>query len=104
MIIKNVGLNPTRIGFYKLLKNQGAKIKFKNLKKINDEIRGDIFVKNCKLKAINASKDYYVSSTDDILLFVLAALTKGYKFSGIDDLANKAELLKWKNPRSNQYQ
>ena len=24
--IKNVGLNPTRIGFYKLLKNQGAKI------------------------------------------------------------------------------
>ena len=26
--IKNVGLNPTRIGFYKLLKKQGAKIKF----------------------------------------------------------------------------
>ena len=89
--IKNVGLNPTRIGFYKLLKNQGAKIKFKNLKKINNEIRGDIFVKNCKLKAINASKDYYVSSTDEYpILFVLAALTKGVsKFSGIDDLANK---------------
>ena len=91
LIIKNVGLNPTRIGFYKLLKNQGAKIKFKNLKKINDEIRGDIFVKNCKLKAINASKDYYVSSTDEYpILFILAALTKGVsKFSGIDDLANK---------------
>ena len=91
LIIKNVGLNPTRIGFYKLLKNQGAKIKFKNLKKINDEIRGDIFVKNCKLKAINASKDFYVSSTDEYpILFVLAALTKGVsKFSGIDDLANK---------------
>ena len=29
--IKNVGLNPTRIGFYKLLKNNGAKIKFKNV-------------------------------------------------------------------------
>ena len=89
--IKNVGLNPTRIGFYKLLKNQGAKIKFKNLKKINNEIRGDIFVKNCKLKAINASKDYYVSSTDEYpILFILAALTKGVsKFSGIDDLANK---------------
>ena len=91
LIIKNVGLNPTRIGFYKLLKNQGAKIKFKNLKKINNEIRGDIFVKNCKLKAINASKDYYVSSTDEYpILFILAALTKGVsKFSGIDDLANK---------------
>ena len=31
--IKNVGLNPTRTGFYKLLKNHGAKIKFNNLKK-----------------------------------------------------------------------
>ena len=31
--IKNVGLNPTRIGFYQLLKKQGAKIKFSNVKK-----------------------------------------------------------------------
>ncbi len=31
--IKNVGLNPTRIGFYELLKKHGAKIKFKNIKK-----------------------------------------------------------------------
>ena len=91
LIIKNVGLNPTRIGFYKLLKAQGAKIKFRNLKKNNNEIRGDIFVKNCKLKPIKASKDYYVNSTDEYpILFVLAALTKGIsKFSGIGDLANK---------------
>tara|TARA_B100001093_G_scaffold236253_1_gene226323 strand:- start:3819 stop:5165 length:1347 start_codon:yes stop_codon:yes gene_type:complete len=91
LIIKNVGLNPTRIGFYKLLISQGAKIKFKNLKKSNNEIRGDILVKNCKLKAIKASKDYYVSSTDEYpILFVLAALTKGVsKFRGIGDLVNK---------------
>ena len=89
--IKNVGLNPTRIGFYKLLKSQGAKIKFKNIKKNNNEISGDILVKNCKLKPIRASKDYYVSSTDEYpILFVLAALTKGVsKFSGIGDLVNK---------------
>ena len=31
--IKNVGLNPTRIGFYKILKTRGANIKFKNVKK-----------------------------------------------------------------------
>ena len=34
LTIKNVGLNPTRIGFYKLLKKHGAKIQFSNLKKI----------------------------------------------------------------------
>ena len=31
--IRNVGLNPSRIGFYKILKKQKAKIKFLNLKK-----------------------------------------------------------------------
>ena len=46
--IKNVGLNPTRIGFYDLLKKHGAKIKFKNLKKTNTEVIGDIIVRVVK--------------------------------------------------------
>jgi 3-phosphoshikimate 1-carboxyvinyltransferase len=89
--IKNVGLNPTRIGFYKLLKKHGAKIKFNNLKKENNEIRGDILVRSSKLKPIKASKDYYVNSTDEYpILFIIAALTKGTSiFQGIGDLANK---------------
>ena len=89
--IKNVGLNPTRIGFYQLLKNQGANIKLKVLKKENNEPRGDIYVKSCKLKPIKASKEYYVNSTDEYpILFVIAALTKGNSiFKGIEDLANK---------------
>jgi 3-phosphoshikimate 1-carboxyvinyltransferase len=89
--IKNVVLNPRRIGFYNLLKKHGAKIKFKNLKKINHEDIGDIEVQNSKLKAINASPDYYVSATDEYpILFVIAALTKGTSiFKGIEDLANK---------------
>ena len=89
--IKNVGLNPTRIGFYKLLKKQGAKIKFFNLKIENNEPRGDILVKSYKLKPIKASKEYYVNSTDEYpILFVIAALTKGVStFGGIEDLANK---------------
>ena len=89
--IKNVGLNPTRIGFYKMLKKQGAKIKFKNLKKKNNEIRGDILYKSCKIKPIKASKKYYVNSTDEYpILFVIAALTKGISiFKGIGDLQIK---------------
>ncbi|MDC0952417.1 3-phosphoshikimate 1-carboxyvinyltransferase [Pelagibacteraceae bacterium] len=89
--IKNVGLNPTRIGFYQLLKNQGANIRLKVLKKENNEPRGDIYVKSCKLKPIKASKEYYVNSTDEYpILFVIAALTNGNSiFKGIEDLANK---------------
>jgi len=89
--IKHVGLNPRRIGFYNLLKKHGAKIKFKNVKKINHEEVGDIEVKSSKLKAISASPNYYVSATDEYpILFVIAALTKGTSvFKGIEDLANK---------------
>ena len=89
--IKNVGLNNTRIGFYKILKERGAKIKFENIKKFNNEIRGDIVIKSSKLKPINASKKYYVNSTDEYpILFVIAALTRGISvFKGIGDLANK---------------
>tara|TARA_B100000963_G_scaffold361164_1_gene395202 strand:+ start:3037 stop:4380 length:1344 start_codon:yes stop_codon:yes gene_type:complete len=89
--IKNVGLNPTRIGFYNLLKRNGAKIKFKNKRKINNEIRGDILVQSCKLKSINASKNFYASMTDEYpILFVLASLIKGIStFKGIEDLSNK---------------
>ncbi len=91
LCIKNVGLNPTRIGFYKLLKKQGAKIKFSNIKKQNNELRGDILVSNCKIKPIKASKEYYVNSTDEYpILFTLAALIKGVSiFKGIGDLVNK---------------
>ena len=66
-------------------------IKFKNLKKENNEIRGDIIIKNCKLKPLRADKSFYVNSTDEYpILFVIAALTQGVSiFKGIEDLANK---------------
>ena len=91
LIIKNVGLNTSRIGFYHLLKNFGANIKFKNLKKKNNEPSGDIIIKSSKLKPIHASEKYYVNSTDEYpILFVIAALLNGTStFKGISDLANK---------------
>ena len=89
--IRNVGLNPTRIGFYQLLKKHGAKIKFKNIKKDNNEVYGDIYVQSSKLKPMKASKDFYVKTTDEYpILSVIAALTKGTSvFKGIGDLVNK---------------
>ena len=62
-----------------------------DIDKENNEIKGDIFVKSSILKPINASKKYYVNSTDEYpIMFVIAALTRGIsKFYGIGDLANK---------------
>ena len=89
--IRDVGLNPTRIGFYKILKKHNAKIKFLNLKKKNHEIRGDIVVKSSNIKPIKSLADMYPSTTDEyLLLFCIAGLTKGTSsFKGISDLANK---------------
>ena len=89
--IKNVGLNKTRTGFYELIKKQGAKIKFSNLIKKNNELRGDILVSSSNIKPIKASEAYYVNATDEYpILFVIAALSNGVSvFKGISDLANK---------------
>ena len=89
--IKNVGLNPTRTGFYEILKRQKANIKFINLRKKNHEVRGDILAQSCKLKPINASSKFYSKTTDEyLLLFVLASLAKGVStFNNISELQNK---------------
>lgn len=89
--IKNVGLNPTRTGFYQILKKQKVKLKFLNVKKENNEIRGDIIVKSCNLKPIRTPSHMYPSTADEFpILFVMAALIKGVSvFKGISDLANK---------------
>ena len=89
--IVNVGLNPTRTGFYSLLKKSGAKIQFVNKRKVNNEKVGDIIVKSSILKPINASKKYYLNTTDEYpILFVISAFIKGRSFfSGISDLKNK---------------
>ena len=89
--ISKVGLNPTRIGFFQILRKHGANIKFKNIKRKNGETIGDILIKYSKLSPIKASKKYYVNATDEYpILFVIAALTEGTSiFKGIKDLANK---------------
>ncbi len=89
--IKNVGLNPTRTGFYSLLKKSGAKISFTNKRFMNNEQVGDIIVKSSTLKPLNASKKYYLNTTDEYpILFIISAFINGNSyFSGISDLKNK---------------
>ena len=89
--IKNVGLNPTRIGFYEILKKQKVKINFKNIIKDNNEIRGDILIKSSKLKPMNVPASLYPRTTDEyLILFVLASLTNGVStFKGISELKDK---------------
>ena len=90
--IKNVGLNPKRIGFYNLIKKHGGRIVYKNLRKNSiNELVGDILIKSCKIKPIRASADLYPTMPDEYpILFIIAALTPGtHIFKGISELSNK---------------
>ena len=89
--IKNVCINPKRIGFYNILKKNGAQIKIVNRKKINNEYVGDILVKSSKINFLKTNFSHYLTATDEYpIMFVIAAFLKGTsKFSGIRELANK---------------
>jgi len=92
LIIKNVICNPTRIGFFKILKEKmNANIRIKNLRKISGEPIGDIIIKSSILKPINCPKELVPFLIDEFcILFVIAALTKGLsKFTGINELRHK---------------
>ena len=73
------------------MKKSGARISFKNKKKLQGEIAGDIIIKSSNIKPLKVNKNFYVSATDEYpIMFVIAALTKGIScFKGIEGLKNK---------------
>ena len=96
LIIKNVNVNPTRIGVITILKKMGANILFKNLKTYKGEKNADIFVKSTKkLRPINCPKKLNTSAIDEFLLIFLAAA----KAKGISYFKDLAELDQKESPR-----
>ena len=95
-VIKNVNVNPSRIGLIVILKKMGVKITFKNKKLYKGETVADIFVKSPKnLKSINCPAKFNTSLIDEFLLiFLVAAKAKGISF-----FKNLSELNQKESPR-----
>ena len=77
--IKNVGLNPTRMGFIEIMKLMNADIEIHIDNKHNSSERmGSIVVRSSKLKAIDVPKDLIASAIDEMpLVFIAAACAEG---------------------------
>jgi len=76
--IKNVCINPLRIGFYKTLKEMGAKISYKNKRNECGEQVADINIKYSKLKGVEVPAERAPSMIDEYpILAVLAAYATG---------------------------
>ena len=97
--IKNVNVNPSRIGIITILKKMGVKIIFKNQKIYKGEKIADIQVKSTtKLKSINCPDKLNSGAIDEFLiLFLVAAKAKGTSyFKNLSELNQKeSPRLKW---------
>tara|TARA_B100000941_G_C28504118_1_gene556155 strand:- start:1227 stop:2555 length:1329 start_codon:yes stop_codon:yes gene_type:complete len=92
LLIKNVNINPSRIGIIEILKKMKVKIILKNKRKYKGENIADIFVQSAKsIKSINCPKKLNTKSIDEFLvIFLLCAKANGIsKFNGIDELRHK---------------
>ena len=96
IILKNINLNPSRLGVIKILNRMGANIKTKNIKLNKGEKCGDIFVKSSsKLRAINCPSSLNSSAIDEFLIiFLIAAKSRGVSY-----FKNLSELNKKESPR-----
>jgi 3-phosphoshikimate 1-carboxyvinyltransferase len=98
LLIKNVNINPSRIGVIKILKRMGAKIILKNQKNYRGEKISDILVKSSKnLKAINCPPELNSSAIDEFLIIFLIAA----KAKGISHFKDVSELNQKESPRLN---
>ncbi len=99
LTIKNVNINPTRIGIITILKKMGVKITFKNKKNYKGEKRADIKIISAKnIKSINCPPKLNSGAIDEFLvIFLVAAKAKGVSyFRNLDELNQKeSPRLKW---------
>ena len=99
LIIKNINVNPTRIGLITILKKMGVRISMINKKIYKGESIADIFVKSPKsLKSINCPPKLNSGAIDEFLIiFLIAAKAKGISvFKNLEELNKKeSPRLKW---------
>ena len=97
--IRNVNINPTRVGILNILKMMGVKIQKINLRKYKGEKVADLIIqREKKIKAINCPAKLNSSAIDEFLLiFLVAAKAKGVSyFRNLSELNEKeSPRLKW---------
>jgi 3-phosphoshikimate 1-carboxyvinyltransferase len=98
LIIKNVNINPSRVGVVTILKKMGVNINFLNKKKYKGELIADIYVESAKkIKPINCPTNLNSGAIDEFLLIFLVAA----KAEGVSTFKSLEELNQKESPRLN---
>ncbi len=94
--IKNVNINPTRIGILKILNLMGVKIRIQNISIYKGEKIADLIIKSQKkFKPINCPTKLNSSAIDEFLLIFLVAA----KANGVSYFKKLSELNQKESPR-----
>jgi 3-phosphoshikimate 1-carboxyvinyltransferase len=78
LLLKHVGINPTRIGVIDILRQMGAEISLHNQREVGGEQVADIRVRASQLHGINIPEEQVPLAIDEFpVLFIAAACAKG---------------------------
>ncbi len=96
LTIKNININPTRVGMLDILKKMGVTILLNNKKSYKGELIADLNIKTPKhLRSINCPSSLNSGAIDEFLvIFLIAAKAKGVSY-----FKNLSELNKKESPR-----
>lgn len=78
LLIRNVGINPTRTGIIQILNQMGAHIALTNKRLVGEEMIADIFITHAPLKGITIPLELVPLAIDEFpIIFVAAAVAQG---------------------------
>ncbi|MCS5712024.1 3-phosphoshikimate 1-carboxyvinyltransferase [Candidatus Berkiella aquae] len=91
ILLKGIGINPTRMGLIHILQAMGAEITLHEKRYAGFEPIADIEVKGITLQGIEVPEKWVVSAIDEFpVLFIAAAFAQGEtRFSGLAELRHK---------------
>jgi 3-phosphoshikimate 1-carboxyvinyltransferase len=91
LLIKNVGINPTRTGLLTILREMGADIELEAERRLGAEPVADQFVRLSELRGIDVPPELVPLAIDEFpILFVAAAAARGItRVSGAEELRKK---------------
>lgn len=91
LLIREVGVNPTRVGIIEILRDMGGDIAVENPQLFGEEPVADIRVRSSALTGIDLAPDRVSLAIDEFpILFIAAAGAKGIsRFGGLEELRVK---------------
>jgi 3-phosphoshikimate 1-carboxyvinyltransferase len=91
LLIKDIYIQPNRIGYLEVLKNMGADIEILNIRNIHNEEIGDIRIRHSQLEGVEIPADMAPTMIDEYpILSVAASFAKGKTIMhGLSELKTK---------------